>query len=178
MTTPMLLVYAVPLLFMASSAMAQGDRFFLRDLGVSIGFDAETQLSIQSYEVSGTIASPWGWKLGESRHLRLDFELGVGVLDGEGSTGGFVRIAPLFDLSSDAWPVSLFLTTGPVLLTEDKYGDLDLGGHFHFASALGLNWRLGKGWSVAYRIQHISNAGISNPNPGLDLHLFRVVRSF
>jgi hypothetical protein len=88
------------------------------------------------------------------------------------------RVAPLLDLSTEGFPVSLFVTTGPVLLTEDIFGDFDLGGYFHFASAIGLNWRLRDGWSVAYRIQHLSNAGIESPNPGLDLHLFRIARSF
>jgi hypothetical protein len=174
----MRLVPSVLLLLLTSTAAAEGDRFFVRDLGGIIGFDAESQVSFESYEVSATIASPWGWKLGEKRHLRLDFEAGVGVLHGEGTTGGFARIAPVMDLSTERFPVSLFVTTGPVLLTEDIFGDFDLGGYFHFASAIGLNWRLRDGWSVAYRIQHLSNAGISSPNPGLDLHLFRIARSF
>jgi hypothetical protein len=100
------------------------------------------------------------------------------VLHGEGTTGAFARVAPLLDLSTEGFPVSLFVTTGPVLLTEDIFGDFDLGGYFHFASAIGLKCRLRDGWAVAYRIQHLSNAGIESPNPGLDLHLVRIARSF
>jgi hypothetical protein len=174
----LLLVPSILLLLLTSTASAQGDRFFVRDIGGSVGFDAESQVSFESYEVSATIASPWAWKLGQRADLRMDFEAGLGVLHGEGTTGAVARVAPLLDLSTEGLPVSLFVTTGPVLLTEDHYGDLDLGGYFHFASAIGLKWRLRDGWSVAYRIQHISNAGISSPNPGLDLHLFRVARSF
>jgi hypothetical protein len=166
------------LLLLAGTASTQSDGFFVRDIGGGLGFDAESQVNFQSYEVSSTIASPWAWKLGEKRHLRLDFEVGIGVLHGEGTTGGFARVAPLLDLSKDGFPVSLFATTGPVLLTEDKYDGFDVGGHFHFASAIGLKWHLHDGWSVSYRIQHLSNAGIANPNPGLDLHLFRLAHSF
>jgi hypothetical protein len=176
--TTMRLVHTLLLLLLCSSVSAQSDRFLFWDIGGSVGFDAESQVSFESYEMSGTIATPWAWKLGEKRHLRLDLEVGFGVLHGEGTTGGFARVAPLLDLSTDGFPVSLFVTTGPVLLTEDIYGDFDLGGYFHFASAIGLKWRLRDGWSVAYRIQHLSNAGIESPNPGLDLHLFRIARSF
>lgn len=176
--TPMRLVPALLLLLLAATASAQSDGFFVRDIGGGLGFDADSQGSFDSYEISSTIASPWTWKLGEKRHLRLDFEAGIGVLHREGTTGGFARVAPLLDLSKDGFPVSLFVTTGPVLLTEDNYDGFDLGGYFHFASAIGMQWRLHDGWSVSYRIQHISNVGISSPNPGLDLHLFRLAYSF
>jgi len=176
--TPMRLYPALLLLLLAATASAQSDGFFVRDIGGSFGFDAQSQVSFESYEISSTIASPWTWTLGEKRRLRLDFEVGIGVLHGEGNTGGFARVAPLLDLSKDGFPVSLFATTGPILLTEDKYDDFDLGGYIHFASAGGLKWQLHHGWSVSYRIQHISNAGIASPNPGLDLHLFRLAHSF
>jgi opacity protein-like surface antigen len=48
--------------------------------------------------------------------------------------------------------------------------------HLQFGTHLGLGVRFGdKGqFDLAYRFQHVSNAGIDKPNPGIDLHLIRL----
>jgi hypothetical protein len=35
-----------------------------------------------------------------------------------------------------------------------------------------LNWDFATHWRLGYRFQHMSNAGLSQPNPGLNMHMF------
>ena len=59
-------------------------------------------------------------------------------------------------------------------LSRDEFGSKDLGGNFQFTSHAGLNWDFAEHFRVGYRFQHMSNAGLREPNPGLNLHLFAV----
>lgn len=51
---------------------------------------------------------------------------------------------------------------------------------FQFGSHLGAGLRFGRSgkYDLAYTFQHISNADIDEPNPGIDLHLFRFKHHF
>ncbi len=42
---------------------------------------------------------------------------------------------------------------------------------FQFTSHVGLNWDFAEHWRLGYRFQHISNADLAKPNPGLNMHL-------
>jgi hypothetical protein len=44
-----------------------------------------------------------------------------------------------------------------------------LGGSFHFLSTFEIDWHVGGDWHVNCQVQHISNAGTSKPNPGINL---------
>jgi hypothetical protein len=62
---------------------------------------------------------------------------------------------------------------GGHLLSEDVIGKRELGTGFQLASHIGVGLGFGeKGrYELAYRFQHLTNAGIKSPNNGLDLHL-------
>ncbi len=65
-------------------------------------------------------------------------------------------------------------STGPAFLSESRLSDIDLGSRIEFLSSLGLEWEFAENWRLSYRFAHLSNAGISNKNPGLNLHLFGI----
>jgi len=50
-------------------------------------------------------------------------------------------------------------------------GSEDLGSAFQFTTDIGLTWHITARFEVNYRFLHMSNAGISSHNPGLNLHL-------
>jgi|LNFM01.1.fsa_nt_gb lipid A 3-O-deacylase len=52
----------------------------------------------------------------------------------------------------------------------------DLSGHVLFGSVLGIGLRLGaKGeYEIGYRVQHLSNGGLREPNPGINLQSLRL----
>ena len=56
--------------------------------------------------------------------------------------------------------------------------DSDLGGWFEFTDHVGLNWHITKQFTVGWRYQHMSNAGIYARNPGLNLQMLSVSYSF
>jgi len=69
---------------------------------------------------------------------------------------------------------------GPHILAEDDMNDKKMGGNFHFGSHVGVGYRFGdqNNWELSYRLQHLSNAGIEDKNPGVEFHLIRLGYSF
>lgn len=61
------------------------------------------------------------------------------------------------------------------LLSETSIGDKRLSTSFQFGSHIGAGLRFGaKGqYDFGYRFQHLSNAGIKRPNPGINFHQVR-----
>ncbi len=116
-------------------------------------------------------ALPWTWRPSDDWRLTTHREGGVAVFDGGGDTGVALSVGPVWvwDRNGSRWQFEIGIK--PTVLSEERFGTLDLGGHFHFTSHLGVRYQLLPMLAVGYRFQHISNAGISSPNRGLDLHL-------
>ena len=51
---------------------------------------------------------------------------------------------------------------------------LDLGSELQFITSIGFDWELSPRWILGYRWQHISNAGVRDRNPGLNLNTISV----
>jgi len=69
---------------------------------------------------------------------------------------------------------------GPHLLSRTQLGYQEYSTAFQFGSLLGVGLGFGGNgqYEIAYRFQHISNAGIKRPNDGMNLHLFRLGYAF
>lgn len=78
------------------------------------------------------------------------------------------------EISSGVAPFSE-IGVGGHMLSDDDIGERKLGSNFQLASHIGLGLGFGERgrYEVAYRFQHLSNAGTNSPNNGLDLHLLR-----
>ena len=104
----------------------------------------------------------------------ISLEGSAGVISG-GSAEGFVgAVGP--GLAVGLWDDRLLLKAGvsPTFISKDKYGEEDLGGPVQFTSHIGIAARFYRGLSVGYRLQHMSNAGLYDHNPGLNLHMLEV----
>jgi lipid A 3-O-deacylase len=66
------------------------------------------------------------------------------------------------------------------LLSHTSIGDKQMSTAFQFGNHAGVGYRFGpKGsYEIGYRFQHISNAGIKKPNPGVNFHQLRVQYHF
>ncbi len=53
------------------------------------------------------------------------------------------------------------------LLSRNRFGERDLGGHFQFFHRLSLLWPLGRRYHLAAGLWHLSNGGLYERNPGL-----------
>ncbi len=161
-----------------SSLAAQSENSIFSDVGIRLGVDAENRVNLVSYEIFGTLDMDWSWNLNESIRLDLAVETAIGGLSGEGETAVYGRVAPVAEIQFGNFPVTLVLSSGPSLYSEDTFDQYDIGGNFQFTSGLGLNWEFDDAWAIGYRFQHTSNADIGDPNPGLDMHTVSIAYSF
>ncbi len=101
--------------------------------------------------------------------LQLRLEGAVGALENDDDAIGRVAFGPTFSLRPPgaAWQIEAGVR--PSYLFDRRFGDVDLGGRWQFDSHLGLRFDLGSRMSLAYRIQHISNADLYDENPGIDM---------
>ncbi len=69
---------------------------------------------------------------------------------------------------------------GISLLSDTQFAGKDVGSHYQFEDRLGLVMKLGKKQRdrLALRYFHYSNAGLSDPNPGLDFISLSYLRFF
>ena len=79
-------------------------------------------------------------------------------------------VAPYFELASGAH----------LLLRSSVSTERRLGSLFQFGSHVGLGLRFGARREVdlSYRYQHLSNAGIKQPNQGINFHVLRLQYHF
>jgi lipid A 3-O-deacylase PagL len=107
-------------------------------------------------------------------HWRLEsrFEMAVGWLGGEGESAIIGSLGPGLLLHLGQTHVSLQTGFSPTLISQHTFGPQNLGSDLQFTSHIGLNYDIGSNWRIGYRLQHMSNGGISHPNPGLNLHMF------
>jgi lipid A 3-O-deacylase len=59
----------------------------------------------------------------------------------------------------------------PTIISKHKFGDENLGGPIEFTSHIGINFNLGRHFTIGYRLQHMSNAVLYEHNPGLNMHM-------
>ncbi len=121
---------------------------------------------------------PWGWDLGRKWHIQLRMQLTAGILEGYDDVAFDTTFGPEVVLSRGTFPITLDAGTSPTLLSRHTFGERDLGTAVQFTTHFGLEWHVCPHWGINYRFQHMSNAGLSKDNPGLNSHLFGVVYHF
>jgi hypothetical protein len=122
-------------------------------------------------EVFTEVDLPWRWQLSTNWYLlpRLDFSAGW---IGDGYKNGFIATAgPDFVLGRERFPLTLVVGSSPTLLSRDEFKatDSDFGIPFQFTTYAGIECKVGRHLSFGCRAQHMSNAGLGTPNPGLNL---------
>src|SRR5262249_21748961 len=117
---------------------------------------------------------PWVIDPGEDWHLlgRLEFSAGwLGAGDDQGA--GFA-LGPTLVIQPPRLPLSLEAGISPTALTRYEYGPKNFGTYFQFTTRAGLNWDFAPHWRLGGFFQHMSNAGLSSHNPGLNMTLFGI----
>ncbi len=114
---------------------------------------------------------PWGWELGKEWHLQTGLEVAGGWLGNSDNDAVVGLLGPTLVLRKGRSPLSLEGGSSPTLLSEHTFKNFNLGSDFQFTTHAGLYWDFATHWRVGYRFEHISNADLANPNPGLNMHL-------
>lgn len=96
-------------------------------------------------------------------------ELTVGVLGDGNRTRPVLSVAPVWHRAIGQSRYFLEFGIGPTLLGGSTFQGRDLGGNFHFTSALVFGAGIGRRGFVALRLQHTSNGGLRDVNPGMEM---------
>ena len=162
-------------LLMATAQVIVAEDFHVDSAGARVGgsFGA---LGAEFAEADAFLnwALPWRWDVGREGWLQTRLDLSAGWL-GDRRTDAFIgTVGPSIILGRDKFPVSLEAGVSPTIISRYQFATRDLGTLFQFTSHFGLNVDILSNLRVGYRFQHMSNAGISHSNPGLNLHMIGV----
>ena len=170
-------LWIVLAMFSASMSGIAADFFSIESVGARGGFPADSRGDgFHQAEAFVNFDMPWqfGFKgllhEGEYR-FRIQTECSAGWLGREGhdafiAAAGLVLVARHGD-----WPVFLQGGSLPTVISRDQFGDKDIGSIFQFTTYGGINWDITRHLRLGYRFQHMSNAGLSPHNPGLNFHI-------
>ena len=148
-------------------------------VGVRVGFsDSRNEEEFNQYDGFATYNLPWVFNIKNGWQLDTYIEMNAGILEGGGDAGIVVSAGPGLYLSSPRKRLLLNAGVNPTLVSETNYGREDIGGPFQFTLCIGLSWIFYRGLSVDYRLQHMSNAGIYDENPGINQHMFGISYNF
>jgi hypothetical protein len=114
---------------------------------------------------------PWRWNVCSKWTLRPYVDASAGDLVGLGASGFVGTLGPVIELRYGKFPVFLEGGTSPTYLSRFAYDSKDLGERFQFTSHIGLQWDITKNIAVNLRFQHMSDAGITRTNPGLNVQM-------
>ncbi len=114
---------------------------------------------------------PWSWQWGRF------FDVGTRVISTAGRIHGggedtFIGSLGLGIVFFDRHRFNLRIGSAATYMDKKNYGDEDLGTKFQFTSHLGATCRLWKGLNARVRVQHMSNASLSDDNPGVNILMF------
>lgn len=184
------LLLAVLIFFTAPSSFAA--EFSLVETGLrgGVSYRSYSGIDFEQFEGYASFGLPWEkrWDSGWSLGTRL--QATAGALHGEGSyrVAGIRRKIDRTGLVGTVGPRLVFAKQGGNLLFElgsrltylsiEEFGRHDFGGPFQFTSEIGLSYLLSSAFKVGYQFQHMSNAGMYSPNPGLEMHMVEVAYRF
>lgn len=115
---------------------------------------------------------PWFWELGSGWTLASRLDASLGWLGESGANGAIASAGPSLLVGHQNFPFSLEGGVSPTVLSRSDFETKDFGLPFQFTSHIGLNLDLTAHIRIGYRFQHMSNAGLSDPNPGLNMYMF------
>ncbi len=140
--------------------------------------DHRNEEYFRKFEAFFNWSLPWAWRPASGWILasRLDFT--GAALKAAGTTGFLGSVGPSLAVRKKGWVIGVDLGVSPAFLSEDRYGREDLSGHIQFLTHGSILFFPARNLSIAYAYQHISNAGIEQPNPGLNMHNIEISYRF
>lgn len=159
------------------AALAEGLRLESSGARYAVGASSSAW-DFQQAEIFTDLDLPWHWDLGHDFKLQSRLDISAGWLGNRWANGTVLGFGPLLSLSHEHFPVELVSGTGPTFLVHPDYGAKNFGDPVQFTTYLGFEWNVSDHWRLGYRIQHMSNAGMSEHNPGLNMNMFSLSYRF
>lgn len=141
--------------------------------------------SVRVARVAAWWDTDWNWMATENRPIHLYWEANASYWHSDPGESGNdevweVGVTPVLrmPLPANSGPQTYIEGgIGAHLISETEIEDIDLSSAFHFGSLIGVGMLLDQGrLDLGVRLQHLSNAGIVQPNHGIDLLLLRLGR--
>jgi hypothetical protein len=153
--------YLVFFSFFALACRGQSEDFLA---GVRGGLSPAPGLyRFQQVEAFGRWKLPWQWRIYSECYLRPAADISAGTLWNEYGNGFVGTLGPALELHFGKFPVELEGGSSPTVLSRNNFGRLNFGDRFQFTSHIGIQWEITKHFTVDWRYQHMSNAGIAQP---------------
>ncbi len=160
-------------LLAASLLTTKAQQFQLESVGMRFGFSANASgADFHEADAEAIWSTPLFWDLGKDWWLKLDMAVSSGWLGDPGHNAFVGSAGANLVLWRDELPVSLEGGVSPTFLSEASFGTKNFGSNAQFTTHAALNYDLSSRFRLYYRFQHMSNAGLSAHNPGLNLHMF------
>ena len=165
--------YVLSAAIAAAIFAGRAQEFRFESAGVGFGFSpSSADHNFHEAEVFAGWSLPWAWDLGRDWRLKSGFNLFAGWVGDPGGDAAIAAFGPALRLEWQNFPLVFEGGLSPTLLSQHQFQTKDLGSYFQFTSYAGLNWDVSAHFRVLYRFQHMSNAGLASPNPGLNMHMF------
>jgi hypothetical protein len=132
---------------------------------------ASYRVAAATHKHDGARAMALALQLGEPYPRRSwRTELAAGALTARDGSIPFLSIGPAWHRPLPARKLFVEFGISPTLIRRTLVNGRALGGKFHFTSSAALGMQFGpQGSSVSLRVQHMSNGGLHDDNPGIDL---------
>lgn len=121
---------------------------------------------------------PWLWGPANGLNFKPRWEASAGWLHDESKEGVVGATGPVIEMRYKNFPLTLEGGVYLSALSQYQFPERDLGGWFEFTDHLGVNWHMRKQFTIGWRYQHMSNAGIYSKNPGLNLQMLSATYNF
>ena len=121
------------------------------------------------------------FKMRPPRRLRArHLELAIGSISSSNEDRAFVSFGPVWRLPITGARAFVEFGFSPTLISGSTFDGRDLGGNFHFTSSAAVGATFGRQQTVAValRVQHTSNGGLGDTNPGIDMLGINVAFNF
>lgn len=169
------LIVTVPLAAEETEPVSKENRW---EVGAQGGFSFnDGDESFTQYETLLNYAPPWRWTIHDPITLGMRVTSTLGALKGGGETGAIGTLGLAFVLG-DGHDFTVRAGSAATYMSKDEYGDEDLGTHFQFTSHLAVTYRFWDELSARVRVQHMSNASLSDENPGVNMMMFGLQYAF
>ena len=147
--------------------------------GVRGGFSLfDGNLKFQQAEVYGQWKTPWRWNFCSDYSVRVCVDGSGGWLHSYSVSSTIWTLGPVLEFRKGKFPIILEGGISPTLMNKHNFGGNNFGSNFQLTSHIGVQWEITRRLTVGLRIQHMSNAGLANPNPGLNMQMFSASYTF
>ena len=166
---------AVLALWLVGVAGGRAGDFLPESTGLRFGVaPAAAHVNFHQGEAYADWNLPWKWDLGKKLTLQTGLDFSAGWF-GEGAVGSAVIGAgPLLTLRREQFPLHLEAGVNVTGLTRTQFPDKDFGEPLQFATHIGVFWDFQRHFRLGCSFQHMSNAHLSDRNPGINMIMFEL----